>query len=62
MAGLTTLPAWTALLAHRDALRGSSLRALFAEDRHISKSFCHGQYALAGVSAALMAEIGRAHV
>ena len=38
--------------------QANGLCALFAEDRHISKSFCHGQYALAGVSAALMAATG----
>ncbi len=34
------------------------LNALYAEDRHISKSFCNGQFAFAGLSAALMAQAG----
>lgn len=33
----------------------NGLCSLFAEQRHISKSLCNGQYASAGVSAALMA-------
>lgn len=36
----------------------NGLCALFGERRHISKSFCNGQYANAGVSAALMAAAG----
>lgn len=36
----------------------NGLYALYAEDRHISKSFCNGQYAFAGISAALMAATG----
>ncbi|MCI0143000.1 MmgE/PrpD family protein [Arthrobacter bambusae] len=32
--------------------------SLFSERRHISKAFCNGQYAFAGVSAALMAADG----
>jgi 2-methylcitrate dehydratase PrpD len=31
---------------------------LFQENRHISKSLCNGQYAFAGVSAALMSNVG----
>ena len=34
------------------------LYALYAEKDHISKSFCNGQYAFAGISAALMASVG----
>jgi 2-methylcitrate dehydratase PrpD len=36
----------------------NGLKALFQEDRHISKSLCNGQYAFAGVSAALMSNAG----
>jgi 2-methylcitrate dehydratase PrpD len=36
----------------------NALCALYAEDRHISKSFCNGQFAFGGVSAALMAAAG----
>ncbi|WP_211235114.1 MmgE/PrpD family protein [Azohydromonas australica] len=36
----------------------NALGALFAEKRHISKSFCNGQFALAGVSAASMSAAG----
>lgn len=36
----------------------NALGALFAEKRHISKSFCNGQFSLAGVSAALMSAGG----
>lgn len=36
----------------------NGLFALYAEKRHISKSFCNGQFAFAGISAALMASIG----
>src|SRR4029077_13544679 len=36
----------------------NALCALYAEDRHISKSFCNGQFAFAGVSGALMAAGG----
>ncbi|NTJ11830.1 MmgE/PrpD family protein [Rhizobium lusitanum] len=32
--------------------------ALFSEKRHISKSFCNGQFAFAGISAALMSAAG----
>jgi 2-methylcitrate dehydratase PrpD len=38
--------------------QANGLTALFGERRHISKSFSHGQYAFAGVSAALMAGAG----
>jgi len=38
--------------------QANGLSALFGERRHISKSFCNGQFAFAGVSAALMAETG----
>jgi len=38
--------------------QANGLCALFQERRHISKSFSAGQYAFAGVSAALMASIG----
>ena len=38
--------------------QANGLCALFHERRHISKSFSAGQYAFAGVSAALMASIG----
>ncbi|MEU9779825.1 MmgE/PrpD family protein [Streptomyces phaeochromogenes] len=38
--------------------RANGLCALFREDNHISKAFCNGQYASAGVGAALMAEVG----
>ena len=38
--------------------RANGLCALFREDDHISKAFCNGQYASAGVGAALMAEAG----
>jgi 2-methylcitrate dehydratase PrpD len=34
------------------------LNALYSESRHISKSFCNGQFAFAGLSAALMAQTG----
>ncbi len=48
---------------HCDAMalatfQANGLCALFEERRHISKSFCNGQYASAGVSAALMAAAG----
>ena len=36
----------------------NALVALYAEDRHISKSFCNGQFAFSGVSGALMAVAG----
>ena len=42
--------------------RANGLCALFREDDHISKAFCNGQYASAGVGAALMAEAGLAGV
>src|SRR5439155_3747868 len=38
--------------------QANGLCVLFQERRHISKSFCNGQYASAGVSAALMAATG----
>ncbi|SEP48497.1 MmgE/PrpD family protein [Amycolatopsis saalfeldensis] len=38
--------------------RANGLCALFREDHHISKAFCNGQYASAGVGAALMAQAG----
>ena len=38
--------------------QANGLCALFEERRHISKSFSAGQYAFAGVSAALMAAVG----
>jgi 2-methylcitrate dehydratase PrpD len=38
--------------------QANGLCALFQERRHISKAFCNGQYAMAGVSAALMAATG----
>jgi 2-methylcitrate dehydratase PrpD len=38
--------------------QANGLCALFQEKRHISKAFCNGQYAMAGVSAALMAATG----
>lgn len=38
--------------------QANGLCALFQERRHISKSFCNGQYASAGVSAAMMAATG----
>jgi len=48
---------------HCDAMalatfQANGLCALFEERRHISKSFCNGQYAYAGVAAALMASSG----
>jgi 2-methylcitrate dehydratase PrpD len=48
---------------HRHAMalvtfQANGLCALFGERRHISKSFSAGQYAFAGVSAALMAALG----
>ena len=36
----------------------NGLIAMYAEQRHISKSFCNGQYAFAGVSSALMSAAG----
>lgn len=36
----------------------NGLYALYSESRHISKSFCNGQYAFAGISAALMSAAG----
>lgn len=36
----------------------NGLYALYDEKRHISKSFCNGQYAFAGISAAMMAQTG----
>ena len=38
--------------------QANGLVALFGERRHVSKSFCHGQYAFAGVSAAAQSLIG----
>ena len=38
--------------------QSNGLYATYAERRHVSKSFCEGQYAYAGVSAALMASAG----
>jgi 2-methylcitrate dehydratase PrpD len=38
--------------------QANGLCALFQEPRHISKSLCNGQYAFAGVSAALMSAFG----
>lgn len=38
--------------------QANGLYALYAEKSHISKSFCAGQYAYAGVSSALMAKVG----
>lgn len=38
--------------------QANGLYATYAEHRHISKSFCEGQYAYAGVSAAMMAAAG----
>ncbi|MGW1027857.1 MmgE/PrpD family protein [Streptomyces sp. NPDC002577] len=38
--------------------QANGLCALFQERRHISKAFCNGQYAMAGVSAALMTATG----
>jgi 2-methylcitrate dehydratase PrpD len=40
------------------SFRANGLVALFREDNHISKAFCNGQYASAGVGAALMAQAG----
>jgi 2-methylcitrate dehydratase PrpD len=48
-------------LCHAMALctfQSNALCAFYAEDRHISKSFCNGQFAFAAVSAALMAAAG----
>jgi len=48
-------------LCHAMALstfQANALCALYAEDRHISKSFCNGQFAFGAVSAALMAAAG----
>ena len=47
--------------AHALALvsfQSNGLYALYSEKRHISKSFCNGQFAFAGVSAALMSAVG----
>ncbi len=38
--------------------QANGLYATYSEHRHVSKSFCEGQYAYAGVSAALMASCG----
>jgi len=40
------------------SFQANGLYALYSEKRHISKSFCNGQYAFAGVSAALMSAAG----
>jgi 2-methylcitrate dehydratase PrpD len=48
-------------LCHAMALctfQTNALGSLFQERRHISKSLCNGQFALAGVSAAQMAAVG----
>jgi 2-methylcitrate dehydratase PrpD len=48
-------------ISHAMALVSFNANALanfYAEDRHISKSLCNGQFASAGVSAALMASVG----
>jgi 2-methylcitrate dehydratase PrpD len=48
-------------LCHALALatfQANGVCSLFSERRHISKAFCNGQYAFAGVSAALMAAGG----
>ncbi len=48
-------------IAHALALvtfQSNGLYALYSEKRHISKSFCNGQYAFAGISSALMAQTG----
>ncbi|WP_249019831.1 MmgE/PrpD family protein [Conexibacter sp. S30A1] len=48
-------------LSHAMALatfQANGLCSLFQERRHISKSFCNGQYASAGISAALLAAAG----
>ena len=34
MSALTSSPAWQALAAHAETMRGASLRALFAADPH----------------------------
>jgi glucose-6-phosphate isomerase len=39
MSTLTQSPAWNALVQHRDAARGTTLRALFAEDPHRFERF-----------------------
>lgn len=38
--------------------QSNGLYALYDEKRHISKSFCNGQFAFAGISSALMAQAG----
>ncbi|MFC9454380.1 MmgE/PrpD family protein [Streptomyces sp. NPDC056983] len=38
--------------------QANGLRALFRERQHLSKAFCNGQYAMAGVSSALQAATG----
>lgn len=38
--------------------QSNALGSLFGEKRHISKSFCNGQFSLAGVSGALMSAAG----
>ena len=40
------------------SFQSNGLYALFSEKRHISKSFCNGQFAFSGISAALMAAAG----
>ncbi|WP_417207703.1 MmgE/PrpD family protein [Antarctobacter sp.] len=39
-------------------LQANGLYATYSEERHISKSFCEGQYAYAGVAAAQMSAVG----
>jgi 2-methylcitrate dehydratase PrpD len=38
--------------------QANGLYALYSEEKHISKSFCNGQYAFAGISSAHMAQVG----
>ena len=38
--------------------QSNALASLYQEQRHVSKSLCNGQFALAGVSAALMSAMG----
>src|SRR4030095_7971958 len=48
-------------LAHALALSSfgtNALCTLFSEKRHVRKSLCNGQFAAAGVSAALMSAVG----
>lgn len=39
-------------------LQANGLYATYSEQRHVSKSFCEGQYAYAGISAAQMSAVG----